>query len=280
MPAWSLYLLLTFLATLPFYLALRRKTETVDLDRAVRRQLWVPGLVALALLGYSGRGLAALDLGPGDRPWLLLAAFLLPIGLELISIFAAIRLNLAQLDRSLISVRDGWIRLSPSIRLILGHEKQTPLKFAVNLLATLAIAAALSLLFSLAEEIGWRGYLQDLLIDRFTVTWGLVLGGIFWGLWYAPLVLRGYRFPDYPRLGAFVFMPVFTIAAGIVIGWFYWLTGSLWAAAILNASIKVSAPISETVLGDAGTSRRVRIVWLWLWAALAGLVLTLWFAGS
>jgi membrane protease YdiL (CAAX protease family) len=280
MAPWILYLLLTFLASVPFYLLLRRRSDDPDHERAVRRQMWVPGLVAIALVSASGGSLAGLDLGPGDRPWLLLAAFLIPIVLELVTIFTAVRLNLARVDRGLVLVRDGWITLSPSIRMILGSEKQTPFKFAVNLLATLAIAAGYSLLFSLAEEIGWRGYLQERLIDRFSLTWGLVLGGVFWGIWYIPVVLRGYRFPDFPRLGAYVFIPVFTIAAGIVTGWFYWLTGSIWAAAILNASIKVSAPISETALGDAGTSRRVRIVWLWLWAALAGLALTLWYAGS
>ncbi len=280
MPAWTVFLLLTTLATVPFYLSARRSKDRAQLDQAARRQMWVPGLVAIALLSYAGPGLRSLDLGPGNRPWLLLAAFLVPITLELVLIIAAVRLKLASLDRSLFSFRDGWIRLSPSIRLLLGHEKQTPLKFAANLLATLLIAAGLNLLFSLSEEIGWRGYLQEQLIDRFTLTWGLVLNGIFWGLWYAPIVLRGYRFPEYPRLGAYVFMPIFSIAAGIVIGWFYWLSGSLWAAAILNASIRVSALISETALGEAGTSRRVRIVWLWLWSALAGLALTLWFAGS
>ena len=280
MSDWSTFLLLTFIATIPFYLALRRSKDDPDLSRAVRRQMWVPGLIAIALLSYSGSGLNALDLSPGDRPWLLLAAFLLPIALEFILIFAAVRLKLASIDRTLLSIRDGWITLSPSIQLILGHKRQTPLKFIVNLLATLAVAAAFTLLFSLAEEIGWRGYLQAPIIERFSLTWGLVLSGVFWGLWYAPVVLKGYSFPEFPRLGAYVFMPVFAIAAGIVTGWFYWLSGSLWAAAILNASIKVSAPVSETILGDAGTSRRVRIVWLWLWAALAGLVLTLWYAGS
>ena len=279
MPLWPLFLLLTYLATIPFYLALRRSTGPDDLDRAVRRQMWVPGLVAIALLSYSGPGLAALDLGPGDRPWLLLAAFLLPIVMELVLVIAAVRLNLAAVDRGLILNRDGWVTLSPSIKLLLGSDKQTPFKFILNLLATLAVAAAFSLLFSLAEEIGWRGYLQGPLTERFSLTWGLVLNGVFWGIWYIPVVLKGYRFPEYPRLGAYVFMPVFTIAAGIVTGWFYWLTGSLWAAAILNASIKVSAPISETALGEAGTSRRVQIVWLWLWSALAGLALTLWYAG-
>ncbi len=74
-------------------------------------------------------------------------------------------------------------------------------------------------------------------------------------------------------------MPVYTVSAGIVIGWLYWLSGSIWVPAIFNASLKVTSIISEVALGEAGKSRRVRIVWLWLWAVLAGLALTIWYAG-
>lgn len=281
MPPWLTFILLTFALSAPLYfLLLRRQDVNRDsLDRAVRQLMWVPGIAAFAILARSGEGFSSLDLGPGRYPLLLPAALLLPLLMEFLLIFAAVRLGLGQVDGSIFGTKDGWVYLSPSVRLVLGHEKQAPLKFAVNILLTVAIAAALTLIFSFAEELGWRGYLQDRITDRLTLTWGLVVSGLFWGLWYAPAVLKGYLFPAYPRLGAFAFMPIFTISAGIVAGWLYWLSGSLWAAAIFNASLKVSSRISEVALGDAGSSRRVRIVWLWLWAVLAGLALTVWYAG-
>ena len=282
MAPWLQFVLLTYALSTPFYFALRRlesgEGRAAALERAVRQLMWVPGIAALILLAISGAGFGSLPLGPGTSPWLLLAALLLPVGMELLLILLVRLLGLGRVDRSIIQARDGWIYVNESVRLVLGHEKQAPLKFIVNLLLTIVIAVAFGLLFSLAEEIGWRGFLQDRLIERFTVTWGTVLGGIFWGIAYIPAVLKGYRFPEYPRLGAYVFMPVFTIAAGIVTGWMFWLSGSLWVAAILNASIRVSWTLSEAALGEAGGSGRVRIVWLWLWAALAGLVLTFWFA--
>ena len=282
MPPWLSYVLLTFAASAPFYIALRRlpppTEESNPLDRAVRQLMWVPGLVALGFIAFNRSGFDTSVLGMGDRPWLLLAAFFLPLVMEFLLIFLSIRLKLGSLDSSLYNARGGWITFSPSIRLVLGHTKQTYFKFAVNIAATVGVAAAFSLIFSFAEELGWRGYLQGLLIDRFDLAWGVFLGGLLWGLWYAPLVLKGFRFPGYPKLGAFLFMPLFTVSAGIVTGWLFWISGSLWAAAIFNAALKVTAPISEAALGDAGASRRVRIVWLWLWALLAGLVLTLWYA--
>ena len=278
---WLQFTLLTFAASLPFYFTLRGLPEDDPgpLERRARQLMWVPGLVAFGLRAYTGRGFAGLNFGPGERPWLLAVAFLVPILMEILLIFSARRFNLAFLDGDLYAVKDGWVYVSQQVRMVLGSGKQAPFKFAINLLGTVAVGAAFLLVFSFAEEFGWRGTLQGDLVSRFTLTWGLVLGGLIWGAWQIPLVLAGYRFPEYPRLGAYVFMPIYTIALGIIAGWLFFLSGSLWAPAIFNASARVSGRISEAALGEAGTSRRVRILWLWLWAALAGLGLTLWWAG-
>jgi membrane protease YdiL (CAAX protease family) len=280
--SWLTYTLLTLLASAPFYLLLRlrdadEETRPASVARAFRQLMWVPGVVALGLRFYSGAGFGDLDFGPGRNPWLLLVALLFPPIMEILLIFTVRRLNLGFLDGSVFGVKDGWVYLSRGVRLVLGTNRQTPFKFALNLTATVAIGAALNLIFSFAEELGWRGTLQPLLIERFTLTWGMFLGGLLWGAWHAPAVLNGYKFPAHPRLGAFVFMPIFCIAAGIVAGWLYWLSGSLWTPAIFNASLRVSGLISEAALEEGG-SARVRIVWLWLWAAAGGLALTLWYA--
>jgi hypothetical protein len=107
-----------------------------------------------------------------------------------------------------------------------------------------------------------------------------MLGGLFWGMWYMPSLLSGFKFPEYPKLGAFVYWPVFTISLAIILGWLYWQTGSLWLPALFNASTKVSGRLSSIALGEAGDSRRVRIVWLWLWATLAVFILALWQVGG
>ncbi len=283
LPNWLSFLLLTLVISIPLYVSLLRfkltDEDKTGLERAVRQMMWAPGIAAFAIISYKQLGFEFINFGPGKFPLLLIGALLLPIAMEFLLIFAAIRFNLGRIDGGIFGIKDGWIYLSPSVRLVFGHDKQTTFKFIMNLISTVGVAAAFSLVFSLSEEFGWRGFLQNLIIDRFTLTWGLVLSGLAWGFWYAPAVLRGYRFPDYPKLGAFVFMPVYTVSAGIVIGWLYWLSGSIWVPAIFNASLKVTSIISEVALGEAGKSRRVRIVWLWLWAVLAGLSLTIWYAG-
>ncbi len=282
-PDWLVFTALTFLISIPLYLLARRtpsEEKEAALERVMRQLMWVPGIVAFGLRAFSGRGFLDLNLSAGREPWLLLGAFLLPIGMELLLIIAALRFNLGFIDGDIYAVRDGWVYVSQQVRMLLGSGKQAPFKLWLNLVGTVGLGVAFTLIFSFAEEFGWRGTLQGELVDRFTLTWGLVLGGLIWGFWHAPIVLAGYRFPAYPRLGAYVFMPVYTIALGIVAGWFYFLSGSLWAPAILNASARVSGRLSEVALGEAGNSRRVRVVWLWLWAVLGGLGLSLWWAGQ
>lgn len=280
LPTWLSYSLLTLLVSIPFYFfALRNnKKQTQNLERYLRQLMFVPGIVAFGFRAYNGLGFD--NIGFGRLSWLILAAVLFPLFMELLLIFLSTRFNLARISPSMIQFREGETHISPSVGLALGNEPQSKSRFSGNLLITILIGAALTLPFSLLEEFGWRGFLQGRVIASFGVGWGLTIGNLVWGFWHAPLVLMGYKFPDYPKLGAFVMMPIATVAFGIVTGYLYVLSGSIWVAAVFNASTRISSKVSQILLGEAGDSRRVRLVWLWLWATVAGLFLAFWVAGG
>lgn len=48
---------------------------------------------------------------------------------------------------------------------------------------------ATSFIIALGEELGWRGYLMPRLQKVMSMPESLVLGGIIWGLWHAPVIL-------------------------------------------------------------------------------------------
>ena len=62
------------------------------------------------------------------------------------------------------------------------------------------------------EEYGWRIYLQDLVTDLYGRRFGVLMVGVIWGLWHAPVVLYGWTYPGYGVLGILVFV-VFTTRA-------------------------------------------------------------------
>jgi membrane protease YdiL (CAAX protease family) len=275
---WLLFFIATLLTSAPFYFGISNAGGSNDeqFDRRIRQMLWIPGIVALVIRGFSGIGFDDINIGVGDKPWLYAAVFFTPIMLELLLILTVVQFGLSPIDRSLISFKKGKMRISDSIRLVLGSESQSPIYFAINVLATIGIGTLFMIAFSLAEELGWRGFMQVQMMERMSLTSALLLSGLLWGIWYFPLVRMGFRFPEYPRAGAWIFMPVFTISFGIISGWLYWFSNSIWVPALFNAATSVTLLLSTAAFGDEAGSRRVRIVWSWIWAVAAGFVLAIW----
>ncbi len=58
------------------------------------------------------------------------------------------------------------------------------------------------------EEFGWRAYMTPKLEQIMPMPAALIVGGILWGLWHAPLTVQGHNFgldyPGFPFLGIFM----------------------------------------------------------------------------
>jgi membrane protease YdiL (CAAX protease family) len=88
------------------------------------------------------------------------------------------------------------------------------------------------------EEGGWRGYMMPKLTALFGIKKAVVIGGIIWGVWHAPLTAVGHNFgtdyPGFPYLGILV-MCVECSFMGIMLTFLTEKTGSVWAASIMHA---------------------------------------------
>jgi membrane protease YdiL (CAAX protease family) len=83
------------------------------------------------------------------------------------------------------------------------------------------------------EEYGWRVYLQDRLFTLLGGYKGVLILGIIWGLWHAPLIFFGFNYPGQPIIGI-VLMVLLTIVLGIIFSYAVLKTGSVWIAVILH----------------------------------------------
>ena len=58
------------------------------------------------------------------------------------------------------------------------------------------------------EEWGWRGYMMPKLLKLMPKPMAIVVGGVIWGLWHAPLTIAGHNFgtdyPGYPFTGILI----------------------------------------------------------------------------
>lgn len=94
------------------------------------------------------------------------------------------------------------------------------------------------------EEYGWRAYLQDRLFPLLGPRRGVLVLGIIWGLWHAPLILAGLFFPGKPVLGI-AFMVLSTIVMGTIFSYAVLKTGSVWIAVILHMIADTIYPAAQ-----------------------------------
>ncbi|AWB90368.1 CPBP family intramembrane metalloprotease domain-containing protein [Salinibacterium hongtaonis] len=118
-----------------------------------------------------------------------------------------------------------------------GEALPVPIQVLVAVqLVSVLFLPIINVLPALGEELGWRGFLQARLLPL--GQWPTVLiTGVLWGLWHAPVVLLGYNYPGYAPVLALLMMVVFTTLTSVLLGWLTLSGGTVWLAAIAHGFI-------------------------------------------
>ena len=97
------------------------------------------------------------------------------------------------------------------------------------------------------EEWGWRGFLH-----RAWQSWDFwsraAVIGVLWGLWHAPLILRGHNFPEHPQTGAAV-MVLFCLLWAPIFEHVRERAGCVLAAVLMHGMMNATAGASLFVAG-------------------------------
>ena len=96
------------------------------------------------------------------------------------------------------------------------------------------------------EEFGWRAYMMPKLKSLMGRYPALIVGGVIWGLWHAPLTCIGHNFgteyPGFPYTGI-ILMCLYCILLGGILTYVTEKTGSVWPAAFLHGVNNASPSI-------------------------------------
>ncbi len=107
-----------------------------------------------------------------------------------------------------------------------------------NFFFQLGLSLLILFLPALGEEWGWRGYMMPKLMKLMPKSLAIIIGGIIWGLWHAPLTISGHNFGTeykfYPWLGI-LFMCVFCILLNAFLTLLTERTKSVYPAALCHA---------------------------------------------
>lgn len=89
----------------------------------------------------------------------------------------------------------------------------------------------------LGEELTWRGWLLPKLTERFGQLRAVLLTGLIWGLWHAPVVAMGYNYGEGHPLANVAAMVLFCLVLGVIQGFLFWRTDSIWGPVLFHAAV-------------------------------------------
>ncbi|MDZ5723726.1 type II CAAX endopeptidase family protein [Acetobacterium sp. K1/6] len=126
--------------------------------------------------------------------------------------------------------------------------------FIAQLALGIFLSPLLNIITTSGEEIGWRGYLLPKLMEMYSPRVSIVISGIIWGLWHAPIIAMGHNYgTGYPTApwGGILAMVVFCLFVGSFFSYLAIKTKSFLPASIAHGSLNGMAAVSVFV--TAGT---------------------------
>lgn len=225
----------------------------------------IPGLIAIVFLIVNREGFRQIGWGLGNWKYIFPAIFI-PLALSLGLVYVIEGLSWGS-QPELFVFNNGMLE-STKLGLILGKTNQTIPFFIINIVISHLLFLAGGSILTLGEELGWRGYLQEKLLRKYGLIWGLIILGAIWGYWHLPIILMGYNFPSEPVLGGLLLMPIGTIFIGIFLAWVYLRSKSIWMPAIAHTSMNIfSGFLYGMEMNVSELSRQ--LVWILAWGIVA-----------
>jgi len=210
--------------------------------------MWTPGVAALvACLAVErparGTRLAALGIASHVRIRRLVGYLALgvvvPVAIILVALPIGAALGVYPADFAGLS---GFRALLDAQLAAVGvGELPVPIELLVALqFVQILLGVGINLIPAFGEELGWRGWLLPRLLRLGTVP-AILLSGVIWGLWHAPLILLGYNYPTAPGWLGLMSMVGMCVVVGGIFGWLRMRGGSVWPAAVAHAAFNAAA---------------------------------------
>ena len=130
-----------------------------------------------------------------------------------------------------------------------------------QILSAITLAPLINAIPGFGEEVGWRGMLYPTLCEQMSPRKAVLVHGVIWGLWHAPITAMGHNYGrDYvgfPVLGIVV-MIVFCTSIGCLLCWLIERSKSIWTCAVAHGAINailntgvVFCSVGQTLFGPS-----------------------------
>ena len=201
--------------------------------------MFIPGIIGFILAKKEGVHLSIFPSGKrfSSTFKLLLKAFLIPVGLALITLSINIAFTTPTLEHSFMETVqiDGVFSIGKTVQL-----------FLIFSLLLIGLSFSLNAIVAIGQEYMWRGYMLKQL-EHYPLWKQAVTIGAVWGVWYAPLILLfGQNYPNSPIFGSFMMIAICILLSPIMIR----LTRKshfIYVPALFNATLNSIASLSLIV---------------------------------
>jgi membrane protease YdiL (CAAX protease family) len=123
--------------------------------------------------------------------------------------------------------------------------------------ALIPLSIVLLIVLVSGEEIGWRGFLQTPLVETYGLVEGIVLLGLIWGIWHAPIALRGHNLSSHFWAEAFVLYPYVCVCYSFPLAFLTIKSGSILPALIFHATNNTLGSFGSEMVEKTDPKREV-----------------------
>jgi membrane protease YdiL (CAAX protease family) len=225
--------------------------------------MFLPAIIAIFIIIISKQGFR--KIGWGFKKWYyIFPAIFVPFLVFFIALFLVKVFGWGSFSSDKFTFPLGIFQSSGLDAIIKGDSQTIPL-FDLKAVIPFILLFLYGTLVALGEEIGWRGYLQEKLIKKHGLFFGLLVLGVVWAYWHLPVYLMGLSFPSHPIIGPLLLSPMYIILVGVFLGWLYIKSGSIWIPALGHASVNLLTVItySLVVLNTSELTRFFIVFALW-----------------
>lgn len=183
--------------------------------------------------------------------YLALALFLMPFVMHAAMLPVAAALGRLQWVDWLTTGADGLYYTPPERGWGVLTRAGLAARVALNAIVGLIAVSTLALF----EEVGWRGWLLPRLIDRMSNRRAVVITSVAWAIWHVPYALAGIQHLDRVPVGwTALVVPPGIFGSGLIIGWLWLRTESIWVAAIAHGALNNWGQYAFKFVSGAGQS--------------------------
>jgi membrane protease YdiL (CAAX protease family) len=119
-----------------------------------------------------------------------------------------------------------------------GWGVLTPAGLAGHLAMNAVVGVIIVSILAFFEEVGWRAWLLPRLVNRMGARRAVVTSAVIWAFWHTPYALSGIHHLDgIPIALTAVVLPIGTVGAGLVIGWLWLRTESIWLVSLAHGAL-------------------------------------------